>query len=210
MKRVAIALVFLCVELTYADEENHSRFLREYGETQPLEGAMVFCEMHPHECAPGSDDKFSITPARLAELDEINRHVNGAVRYKSDCDVYARPDFWAIPRSGVGDCEDQALYKRHLLRERFGWPPSLLRITVVIGPRGALHATLTVPTPSGDLSLDDDVIRYVNEPVTKDGFVYRYVARQSGTDPRIWMRLALDVDSMLKEVVPGQTCTAGE
>ncbi len=45
---------------------------------------------------------------------------------------YGVEDYWTIPVSGRGGCEDYALLKRQRLM-RAGWPASALLMTVVLG-----------------------------------------------------------------------------
>jgi predicted transglutaminase-like cysteine proteinase len=54
--------------------------------------------------------------AQPAELVEINDEVNTSIRYRSDLEQYGVVD-WQVanPVSGMGDCEDYALTKRHRL-----------------------------------------------------------------------------------------------
>jgi predicted transglutaminase-like cysteine proteinase len=54
--------------------------------------------------------------AQPAELVEINDEVNISIRFRSDLEQYGVVD-WQVanPVSGMGDCEDYALTKRHRL-----------------------------------------------------------------------------------------------
>src|SRR5579859_1042130 len=85
---------------------------------------------------------------------------------------------------GYGDCEDYVLLKRKMLIDA-GWPREALLITVVRDKKGEGHAVLTVKTDKGEFILDNQ-----NENVvawTETG--YRFVKRQSQSDPNVWVSL---------------------
>jgi len=66
-----------------------------------------------------------------------------------------------------------------------GWPRQALLITVVRDKRGDGHAVLTVTTDRGDFILDNqnqDIL-----PWSATG--YRFVKRQSQSDPNVWVAL---------------------
>lgn len=69
----------------------------------------------------------ALTPERMAELQQVNDHVNSTIVEVSDMEQYGREDVWTLPTSGKGDCEDFALLKRKLLVQR-GWPASALSV----------------------------------------------------------------------------------
>jgi len=162
-----------------------SPFMRVFGLTQPPYGFVGFCERTPQECAQGpqEEQRFNATPARLAELDAINRAVNREIEPVTDLELYGVTDFWTIPTT-KGDCEDYVLLKRKRLMDR-GWPASALLITVVRDERGEGHAVLTARTMQGDFILDNktDEIRVWHR--TR----YDFIMRQSYLNPRVWMSL---------------------
>jgi predicted transglutaminase-like cysteine proteinase len=98
--------------------------------------------------------RVALTPERMAELRQINSHVNNTIVEVSDRDQYGRDDVWTLPTSGRGDCEDFALLKRKLLLQR-GWPASALSISVGTTSSGEPHAVLVVTTGSGEYVLDN-------------------------------------------------------
>ena len=76
------------------------------------------------------------------------------------------------------------LLKRRMLMEA-GWPREALLITVVRDQKGDGHAVLTVKTDRGEFVLDNQ-----NEQVvlwSESG--YRFVKRQSQSDPNVWVSL---------------------
>src|SRR3712207_4239911 len=97
---------------------------------------------------------IDLTLERMAQLQQVNSHVNSTIVEVSDMEQYGREDVWALPISGKGDCEDFALLKRKLLLQR-GWPASALSISVGTTSQGEAHAVLTVTTASGEYVLDN-------------------------------------------------------
>ena len=159
--------------------------MRVFGTAQPPHGFVRMCEQYPREClASGNQEiRFSATPERLSELDEINRQVNRAIKPATDMELYGVSVYWTIPRER-GDCEDYALLKRQLLLAH-EWPSGALLMTVVRDEKGEGHAVLTVRTAQGDYVLDnkvDDVRLWYKTP-------YSYVMRQSFLNPRVWVSL---------------------
>jgi predicted transglutaminase-like cysteine proteinase len=167
-------------------QDHSSPFMRIYGSTLPPFGFVKFCERTPSECRQGplEEARFETRGARLQQLDEINRSVNQAIEPATDLEVYGQTEFWTLPGSSKGDCEDYALLKRHLLMQR-GWPASALLMTVVRDEKGEGHAVLTVRTAQGDFVLDnktDDIKSWHKTP-------YAFVMRQSYIDPKVWVSL---------------------
>jgi predicted transglutaminase-like cysteine proteinase len=119
--------------------------------------------------------QFTLTAERMAQLQQVNSHVNSTIRDVSDLEQYGREDVWALPTSGQGDCEDFALLKRKMLIER-GWPASALSITVGATSQGEAHAVLTVSTSQGQYVLDNLTSTILTPAQT--GYVF--YARQSG------------------------------
>lgn len=193
MRRV---IVMVCAVLACAGGETRSfaggapkaggaAFMRVFGSAQPPYGFVQFCDANPGQCrsSAGSENRFSATPERLSEIDDVNRSVNGAVQPETDIDLYGVSEYWTFPR-GRGDCEDYALLKRALLMKR-GWPSNSLLLTVVRDEKGEGHAVLTARTLQGDYILDNkvDAVRLWNATP------YDYVMRQSYLDPRVWVSL---------------------
>ena len=172
----------------HAPATQSAPYMRVFGSALPPFGFVEFCERVPTECSPtgGNEARYETTPARLSELDEVNRAVNRAIAPATDQQLYGVAEYWTLP-STSGDCEDYALLKRHILVER-GWPVSALLITVVRDERGDGHAVLTARTAQGDFILDNKVGTVKLWHQTS----YRYIMRQSYVDPRLWMSLAPD------------------
>lgn len=93
-------------------------------------------------------------------LVEVNADVN-RMPYKSDPEMYGRPDFWSSKSADAGDCDDYACQKRRMLREKF--PDNLDALMLATcwvegedGPgTGGYHAVLLVNTDKGAYVLDN-------------------------------------------------------
>jgi predicted transglutaminase-like cysteine proteinase len=149
-------------------------------------GWIEFCADNPTECSGGATQPRDIVLSQTAwrDLSKVNRWVNENVKPMTDQDHWGVVEKWSLPTDGYGDCEDYVLMKRKLLIDA-GWPREALLITVVRDRRGEGHAVLTVKTDKGEYILDNQ-----NENVvgwTETG--YRFVKRQSQSDPNVWVSL---------------------
>ena len=197
MKRLTIVLLaflqtVMTASITAAEPRNYQRnaerstaFMRVFGNAQPPYGFVRFCETQPQHCANPSREatRFHASPARLSELDDVNRMVNTTIEPLTDLDLYGVTEHWTMPVD-KGDCEDYALLKRKMLIDR-GWPASALLMTVVRDEKGDGHAVLTARTAQGDFILDNkitDVRIWTRTP-------YEFVMRQSYLNPRVWVSL---------------------
>lgn len=109
----------------------------------------------------------NLTPGRMAQLQQVNSHVNSTIAEVSDMEQYGREDVWTLPTSGKGDCEDFALLKRQMLVQR-GFPASALTVIVGTNAQGEAHAVLNVATSQGDYILDN--LRSGVVPAAQSGF----------------------------------------
>lgn len=187
---VAAVVMNVAIASANGPEARHlppaSGVMRTGPETLPPAAFGDFCRRTPRECAGDAKEagRQELTRQRWQELVEINDIVNQTVTAQSDLSVYGTLDYWTIAGK-YGDCEDYALTKQLMLRQR-GWPMSVLLITVVRDENGDGHAILTVRTSRGDFVLDNRQPRIVAWTATP----YQYIKRQSSSDPRIWMALA--------------------
>ncbi|MBJ6125962.1 transglutaminase-like cysteine peptidase [Microvirga splendida] len=142
-----------------------------------LAAGLMILSVAPAQAKPGRS--FVLTAERMAQLQQINSHVNNTIREVSDLEQYGREDVWALPTSGKGDCEDFALLKRKMLIER-GWPSSALSIAVGATAQGEAHAVLLVSTAQGRYVLDN----LTSSILSPEGTGHVFYARQSG---RAWI-----------------------
>ena len=149
-------------------------------------GWVEFCLENPEECGGGAAEPRDVVMSQTAwrDLLKVNRWVNETVKPITDMDHWGVIEKWSLPSDGYGDCEDYVLLKRKMLIDG-GWPRQALLITVVRDRQGEGHAVLTVKSDKGEFILDNE-----NENVvawTETG--YRFVKRQSQSDPNVWVSL---------------------
>jgi predicted transglutaminase-like cysteine proteinase len=149
-------------------------------------GWVDFCVDRPAEChvAPTAARDIVLAPKAWRDLVRVNRLVNETIKPMTDLEHYGVVEKWAYPDDGYGDCEDYVLLKRRMLMES-GWPREALLITVVRDKKGDGHAVLTVKTDKGEFILDNQ-----NEEIvlwSETG--YRFVKRQSQSDPNTWVSI---------------------
>lgn len=137
--------------------------------------------------------KADATPAALPEealrtlLKQVNRHVNGRVRQRTDEEIYGVGELWRRSGDGkdaVGDCEDLAIEKRAELIAA-GFPPDRLAFAVVYSRASGLHTVLVARTAAEDVVLDGRspyVTSWSKVP-------YSWISVQSMNDPMLWYAL---------------------
>jgi len=154
--------------------------------TKAPSGWLQFCARDPEECKPATDAPRDVilTADLLQQLYAINRQVNDRVKWTSDAELYGQAEYWTYPLDR-GDCDDIVLLKRRLLAKA-GWPMSALLITTVDDPNAGRHAVLTVRTDRGEMILDNQTPEILFWYET----AYRYLSRQSPTDPNLWVAFA--------------------
>src|SRR5262245_35113738 len=149
-------------------------------------GYVECCAENADECRGGTTQPRDIVMSQTAwrDLVRVNKWVNEAIKPMTDMDHWGVTEKWSLPTDGYGDCEDYVLLKRKMLIDA-GWPREALLITVVRDKKGEGHAVLTVKSDKGEFILDNQ-----NEEVvawTETG--YRFVKRQSQSDPYGWVAL---------------------
>jgi predicted transglutaminase-like cysteine proteinase len=154
--------------------------------TRPPIGWVEFCADRPHECkvTPSLPRDIVLSTKAWSDLVRINAWVNDNIRPMTDMDHWGVVEKWSYPDDSYGDCEDYALLKRRMLVEA-GWPREALLMTVVREKNGSGHAVLTVKTDKGEFILDNQEEKILLWSETS----YRFVKRQSQTDPNRWVSL---------------------
>jgi predicted transglutaminase-like cysteine proteinase len=149
-------------------------------------GWIEFCVEYDPECktAPSAPRDVVLSADAWKDLQRVNLWVNTNVKPMTDMDHWGVIERWNYPDDGYGDCEDYVLQKRRMLIKA-GWPREALLITVVRDRNGDGHAVLTVKTDKGEYILDNQRDEIV--PWTETG--YRFVKRQSQSDPNVWVSL---------------------
>lgn len=162
---------------------NPALYLQQKGPTLAPFAQIRFCLQNPGDCEVGSSAAIvTLTSEKNAELQRVNRAVNGAIIPVNDRSG-TMGDVWQADVS-AGDCEDFALTKRRKLMS-LGWPATALRIAVARTREGEGHAVLVVKTSDGDLVLDNRTSRI--RPFRQAGL--SWIKIQSGENPRLWFAL---------------------
>jgi len=154
--------------------------------TRPPIGWVEFCAEHPRECTVTASAARDVvlTSRAWKDIVRVNKLVNETIKPMTDLEHWGVVEKWSYPDDGYGDCEDYVLLKQRMLIQA-GWPRAALLITVVRDARGDGHAVLTVKTDQGDYILDNQA----EQIMLWSDSGYRFVKRQSQTDPNVWVSL---------------------
>jgi len=149
-------------------------------------GWVEFCGEYKAECdtIPSAPRDVVLTPKAWSDMVKVNAWVNESIQPITDQDHWGVVERWNYPTDGKGDCEDYVLLKRRMLMQA-GWPREALLITVVRDKKGDGHAVLTVKTNRGEFILDNQE----GEVLAWNKTGYRFVKRQSQSDPNTWVSL---------------------
>ena len=150
------------------EQDRSSPYMRVFAVTQPPYGFVHFCARVPQECKQGplEEQRFSATPARLSELDAINRAVNREIEPATDMEIYGVAEYWTIPTTR-GDCEDYALLKRKRLLAR-GFSRDQIEATYNIARRidaeedALANAELVVTSTQNEVEQQYGLYNYYN------------------------------------------------
>jgi len=149
-------------------------------------GWVEFCNENPKDCVASATQPRDVvlTSKAWKDLVSVNRWVNNTIQPVTDLEHWGVVERWSYPDDGKGDCEDYVLLKRRMLIQA-GWPREALLITVVRDKKDEGHAVLTVKTDKGDFVLDnqaEEILHWIDTG-------YRFVKRQSQSNPNIWVEL---------------------
>jgi predicted transglutaminase-like cysteine proteinase len=154
--------------------------------TRPPIGWVEFCIRYKPECEtrPSAPRDVVLTSKAWSDMVKVNAWANDNIAPVTDLDHWGVVEQWDYPDDGKGDCEDYVLLKRRMLMQA-GWPREALLITVVRDKKGDGHAVLTVKTNKGEFILDNQE----SEILSWNKTGYRFVKRQSQSDPNVWVGL---------------------
>ena len=149
-------------------------------------GWVEFCNENPKDCVASTTKPRDVvlTSKAWKDLVSVNKWVNSTIQPITDLEHWGVVERWSYPDDGKGDCEDYVLLKRRMLIQA-GWPREALLITVVRDKKDEGHAVLTVKTDKGDFVLDnqaEEILHWIDTG-------YRFVKRQSQSNPNIWVEL---------------------
>jgi len=182
---IFVAATLIATEKTSTAEER-PLFISVGEATRAPIGWVEFCVEYDPECKtkPSAPRDVVLSGQAWKDLVRINRAVNTNVKPMTDMDHWGVVERWNYPDDGYGDCEDYVLQKRKMLMQA-GWPREALLITVVRDKHNDGHAVLTVKSDKGEYVLDnqtDDIVLWSDTG-------YRFVKRQSQSDPNVWVAL---------------------
>jgi predicted transglutaminase-like cysteine proteinase len=162
-------------------------------------GWIEFCIEYKPECEtkPSAPRDVVLSAKAWSDLVKVNDWVNQSIKPLTDLEHWGVVERWNYPDDGYGDCEDYVLLKRRMLTQA-GWPREALLVTVVRDKKGDGHAVLTIKTNRGEFILDNQV----NDILAWNKTGYRFVKRQSQSDPNNWV--ALEEQRMSPPVVSAQ------
>jgi predicted transglutaminase-like cysteine proteinase len=189
LRRSAVA-IFVAATLIVTEKtgtaQERALFISVGETTRAPIGWVEFCVEYDPECKtkPSAPRDVVLSGQAWKDLVRINRWVNTTVKPMTDMDHWGVVERWNYPDDGYGDCEDYVLAKRKMLMQA-GWPREALLITVVRDRNNDGHAVLTVKTDKGEYILDnqtDDIVLWSDTG-------YRFVKRQSQSDPNVWVAL---------------------
>jgi predicted transglutaminase-like cysteine proteinase len=151
---------------------------------EPPPGWTDFCAEHIAECEgkTASPRNIVLTSKSWRTIVGANKWVNDHIWPKTDFERQGKENVWSFGEDGRGDCKDYVLVKRQKLIEA-GLPREALLITIVWTPQARGHAVLIARTDQGDFVLDN--LSY--EVMFWSETDYRFVERQSETDPNAWV-----------------------
>jgi predicted transglutaminase-like cysteine proteinase len=180
------SLAALLAAPTASMAQERAAFIAVGAVTTPPIGWAEFCIEYAPECDTRSSlpRDVALSTRAWSELKRINVAVNTGIKPMTDMDHWGVVERWNYPDDGYGDCEDYALQKRKLLIAA-GWPREALLMTVVRDANGNGHAILTVKTDRGEYILDNQT----NDVLLWADTGYRFVKRQSQSDPNVWISL---------------------
>lgn len=144
-------------------------------------GARSLCENYKWACTSARNNVDKSVPEGDI-VKKVNRKINRSVREISDQRQYRRVEFWALPTSRGGDCEDFALIKKQQLQLRGIDPKRLLLATVFDRNRNS-HAVLIYRARNGDFVLDNLTNKILNWKDTG----YIFLRMQDPNEPRQWV-----------------------
>ena len=146
----------------------------------------------------------------FAQLDEVNRGINAAIRYVSDIAQFGVPDRWSSALASFattkGDCEDYAIAK-YVVLQQAGFPQDRLRI-VLVRDRSVRqdHAVLAARLDDHWLILDNRWSRIVSD-IEARNLVPLFALNHTGVFMLTAPYASLNVLDADTETLPGAAAT---
>ncbi|MEL6645937.1 MAG: transglutaminase-like cysteine peptidase [Pseudomonadota bacterium] len=138
------------------------------------------CQRYVWACE-NTRSRVKSTEELLRVARSVNLTVNRSFDEVADQTQYNRQEYWALPTSIGGDCEDFALLKRQELMA-MGVPGERLLIATVLDRQRRAHAVLVLRTDRGDMVLDNLTNRIKHWSATG----YTFLRMQDPDAPSRW------------------------
>ncbi len=167
--------------VTHSASAKDTAFIQSIAASPPPSGARQLCRQYSWACAHKAVATLS-SAQEMQLVKKINRRVNASTREVTDQSQYKTREFWALPTSRGGDCEDFALLKKRDLIKA-GIDPRKLLIATVLDTRRNSHAVLIYRSGHGDLVLDNLTSRIIPWKDTR----YIFLRMQDPKQPRKWV-----------------------
>ncbi|MEZ5768441.1 MAG: transglutaminase-like cysteine peptidase [Paracoccaceae bacterium] len=154
----AFASALLCAAVTAvllisSTQPVSARFLQHKGAAPAPSGAQSICQTYDWACAASASQGLA-DGDELEWVSTVNARINHSVRAIEDDQQYGVSEYWALPTTTGGDCEDFALLKKRELIS-VGVDPRRLLLATVLDRNRNPHAVLVFRSASGDLVLDN-------------------------------------------------------
>lgn len=159
------------------------RFLQAKMNAPAPSAAQDLCQKYSWACKKSGETR-RLTQHDVDIVHKVNRSVNRQIREVSDHRQYRKIDYWTLPLSSRGDCEDFALLKKQRLVAS-GIAPERLLIATVLDHKRQGHAVLILRADSGDYVLDNLTNRIKPWQSTR----YIFLRMQNPNAPQKWVGL---------------------
>lgn len=159
------------------------KFLQSRMNAPAPSAAQNLCQKYTWACRASGDTR-KLTQEDITLVRKVNFKVNRQIREVSDSRQYRKNDYWTLPLSARGDCEDFALLKKQKLVAA-GIAPERLLIATVLDHNRRGHAVLILRADSGDYVLDNLTNRIKPWQSTR----YLFLRMQNPDAPTKWVGL---------------------
>jgi predicted transglutaminase-like cysteine proteinase len=137
---------------TASASSGQGAFITPKSKTSTPPGAANMCSQYRWACSnKGVGRQNSNAVLKLAKT--VNNDVNRRTHQIDDIIQYGKEDYWTLPSSRGGDCEDLVLLKKKKLIQK-GVASENLLIATVLDLNRKSHAVLVLRTQKGDYVLD--------------------------------------------------------
>lgn len=175
---VVVASSFFASPQAYATE---GAYITAVSTSPPPSGAQQLCRQYSWACSSQRSVSLS-SQQEMKIVQQVNRQVNASTREITDQSQYRTREYWALPTTRGGDCEDFALLKKRDLINA-GIDPNKLLIATVLDTRRNAHAVLIYRSAQGDLVLDNLTNRIKPWKTTR----YLFLRMQDPRQPGRWV-----------------------